>query len=139
MLMPINGVVTAKLQQLDQVLRELRSLGELTVARLQSEWLVRRAVERDLQIAVEVLIDVCQRVLSLQGSPPAATARAALVACEQLGMLHSAEKYRPLLGFRNILVHDYDDLRLDVVADIVNHRLGVLADFRDEVLLFVSR
>ncbi|MBN9418721.1 hypothetical protein ABS71_20030 [bacterium SCN 62-11] len=136
--MQINGVVTAKLQQLDQVLRELRSLGELTVERLQAEWLVRRAVERDLQIAVEALIDVCQRVLSLKGSPPAATSRAALTACEQFGMLKSADKYRPLVGFRNILVHDYDDLRLDVVADIVNHRLDVLLDFRDEVLLYVS-
>ena len=48
--MLINGVVTAKLQQLEQVLRELGSLGTLTVERLQSEWLVRRAVERDLQI-----------------------------------------------------------------------------------------
>ncbi|MBX3168417.1 MAG: DUF86 domain-containing protein [Candidatus Eremiobacteraeota bacterium] len=137
--MAINGVVTAKLQQLDQVLRELRSLGPLTVERLEQDWLVRRAVERDLQIAVEVLIDVCQRVLSIHGSPPAATARAALVACEQLGMLQKAEKYRPLVGFRNILVHDYDDLRLEVVTEIVNTHLGVLADFRDEVLVFVSR
>ena len=136
--MLINGVVTAKLQQLDQVLRELRSLGELTLERLQSEWLVRRAVERDLQIAVEVLIDVCQRVISLQGSPPAATARGALESCEQLGMLKSSAKYRPLVGFRNILVHDYDDLRLEVVVDIVNGRLDALADFRDEVLLYVS-
>lgn len=126
--MSINGVVTAKLQQLDQVLRELLSLGELTVERLQADWLVRRAVERDLQIAFEVLVDVCQRVLSLQGVTPAATARAALAACEQLGMLKNSEKYRPLVGFRNILVHDYDDLRLDV-----------LADFRHEVLDFVSR
>ena len=62
---------------------------------------MRRAVERDLQIAVEALIDVCHRVLSLKGSPPAATSRAAL-------------------------------------ADIVNHRVDVLVDFRDEVLLYVS-
>lgn len=131
--------MTGALDKLDQVLRELRSLGELTVERLQAEWIVRRAVERDLQIAVEVVIDVCQRVLSLKGVAPAATARAALVACEGLGMVESAEKYRPLVGFRNILVHDYDDLRLEVVVEIVNQRLAVLADFRDEVLAFVSR
>ena len=115
--MLINGVGTAPLQRLDQVLLELRSLGELTVERLQQVWLVRRAVERDLQIAVEVLIDVCQRVISLQGSPPGATARAALETCERLGMLKSSEKYRSLVGFRNILLHDDDNLRLEVVAD----------------------
>ena len=137
--MPINGVVTAKLGQLEQVLSELSSLGELTVERLQGDWLVRRAVERDLQIAVEVLIDVCHRVLSVSGGAPAATSRAALEACQQLGMLQSAEKYRPLVGFRNILVHDYEQLRSEIVSDIVNHRLHVLREFRDEVLAFVSR
>lgn len=137
--MPINGVVTAKLGQLEQVLSELSSLGELTVERLQGDWLVRRAVERDLQIAVEVLIDVCHRVLSVSGGAPAATSRAALEACQQLGMLQSAEKYRPLVGFRNILVHDYEQLRSEIVSDIVNHRLDVLREFRDEVLAFVSR
>jgi uncharacterized protein YutE (UPF0331/DUF86 family) len=137
--MPINGVVTAKLSQLEQVLRELSSLGELTVERLQGDWLVRRAVERDLQIAVEVLIDVCHRLLSVSGGAPAATARAALEACEQLGVLRSADKYRPLVGFRNILVHDYEQLRSEIVAEIVNNRLGVLREFRDEVLTYVSR
>ena len=136
--MLINGVVTSKLQHLDEVLGELHSLGTVTLERLQSDWVVRRAIERDLQIAVEVIIDVCHRVIALQGAVPPATSRAALLACEQLGMLASAEKYRPLVGFRNLLVHEYEQIRLEIVVQIVNQGLGVLADFRDEVLGYVS-
>lgn len=94
-----NGVVTSKLRHLEEVLAELRSLGTLTLERLQAEWVIRRAVERDLQLAIEVLIDVYHRVLALKGATPPATSRAALLACEHLGMLASAEKYRPLVGF----------------------------------------
>ncbi len=81
-----------------------------------------------MQIAVEVIIDVCHRVIALQGAVPPATSRAALL----------AEKYRPLVGFRNLLVQEYEQIRLEIVVQIVNQGLGVLADFRDEVLSYVS-
>lgn len=64
-------VVTAKLQRLDQVLLELGSPGELTVERLQAEWRVWRAVERDLQRAVEVLIDSFSGSCRYKGTPAA--------------------------------------------------------------------
>jgi hypothetical protein len=48
-----NGVIISKLKALNQLLDELLSLGQVNAARLNQEWLVRRAVERDLQILVE--------------------------------------------------------------------------------------
>jgi uncharacterized protein YutE (UPF0331/DUF86 family) len=60
----INGVIAQKLQHLDTILTELRSLGCLTVQDLEMDWRTKRAVERSLQILVEIVIDVCQRILS---------------------------------------------------------------------------
>ena len=34
-----------------------------------------------------------------------------------------------MVGFRNILVHGYDDVDLDVVRDVLGHRLGDLEAF----------
>ena len=65
----INGVVAQKLQSLDEVLTELRSLGKVNAAQLNSDWRTRRAVERDFQVLVEIVVDVCQRLISLAGSP----------------------------------------------------------------------
>jgi uncharacterized protein YutE (UPF0331/DUF86 family) len=67
----INGVIAQKLQNIDTILIELRSLGCLTVQELDQDWRTKRAVERSLQILVEIVIDVCQRVLSLSGQTPA--------------------------------------------------------------------
>lgn len=137
--MKLNGVVTSKLRHLEAVLDELASLVPLSLEQLQQNWLIRRAVERNLQISVEVVLDVCHRVLALAGRTPPPTGRATLEAAEHLGLLRSADKYRPLVGFRNLLVHEYDEVKLEIVLDIVNHRLGVLLDFRNEVLDYVSR
>ena len=50
----INGVIATKLQTLDEVLSELRSLGKVGVDQLNQDWRTQRAVERNLQVLVEV-------------------------------------------------------------------------------------
>jgi uncharacterized protein YutE (UPF0331/DUF86 family) len=135
----INGVVIGKLRNLDLVLAELRSLGNLTLERLESEWMVRRAVERDLQVAVEIIIDVCHRVLAVLQQSPAASSREALEKCEALGMLASSTRYKPLVSFRNLVVHRYDAVDPQILADIVNHHLSDLDAFREEAREFAAR
>lgn len=49
----INGVIAQKLQTLDGVLNELKSLGKITTQQVDSEWRTQRAIERDLQVLVE--------------------------------------------------------------------------------------
>ena len=103
-----NGVIIGKLRNLDEVTGELRSLGSLTTQRLADEWLVRRAVERCLQVGVEILLDVCHRILALSGKTPAATSREAIEGCVALGVLSGMEPYGEMVGFRNMVVHRYD-------------------------------
>jgi uncharacterized protein YutE (UPF0331/DUF86 family) len=69
----INGVILQKLQSLDETLLELRSLGQISTAQLNNDWRTRRAVERDLQVLGEIVIDICQRLISLAGQTPAIT------------------------------------------------------------------
>lgn len=134
----INGVVTGKLTNLQQRLAELRTLYPLTEERLQ-EWMVLRAVERDLQVAVEIVIDVCQRLISLAGLPPASSSREAVEGCVTLGALSSADPYRHLVGFRNIIVHRYESVQPEILLRLVNEHLEDFERFVQEVLTYASR
>ncbi len=135
----INGVILRKLQALDQVLLELRSLGRVTVTQLESDWRTCRAVERDLQVLVEIVIDVCQRLLSLRGQTPAATGSEAVQRCIELGILSPDEAYRKMVQFRNLIVHRYERVELDVLANMVNKYLVDFEQFREEILKYVQR
>ena len=104
----INGVIAQKLQTLDEVLLELRSLGQITADQLHADWRTRRAVERDLQVLIEIMIDVCQRLIALAGRAPAVTARDAVERCVQLGALSRYEAYHRMVQFRNFIVHHYE-------------------------------
>ena len=134
----INGVVAQKLQMLDQILTELRSLGTVDAAELSSDWRTRRAVERDLQVLVEIVVDICQRLISVAGQAPAATSADAIERCIQLGILTDDAVYRQMVRFRNVLVHRYEQVDVNILVDIVNHRLTDFEQFTDDVLAYVK-
>jgi uncharacterized protein YutE (UPF0331/DUF86 family) len=134
-----NGVVFQKVQSLEQVLTELRSLGVVTSPDLQDDWRTRRAVERDLQVLIEIVIDICQRVLALHDQTPAPTSRDAVERCVQLGVLSDDVAYRKMVQFRNFVVHRYEQVDVDILVDMVNHRLTDFERFRSEVLAYAKR
>lgn len=129
----INGTVAGKLANLQQVLIELRSLGLVT------DWMMRRAIERDLQIAVEIVVDVCHRLVALAGLSAPASSREAIELCHTLGALSKVEPYRRMVGFRNLVVHRYEFVDLAVLADVVNNQLEDFDAFRREVEAYVAR
>jgi len=134
----INGVIQEKLQALDVALQEVRSLGKVTTSALREEWKTRRAIERDLQVLVEIMIDVCQRIISLAGQAPATTAGDAVERCVRLGALSQYDAYRKMVQFRNFIVHHYERIDVEILVDIVNNRLGDFERFRNEVMRYAA-
>lgn len=135
----INGVIAQKLQTLDEILNELRSLGTIDANQIKQDWRTQRAIERDLQVLVEVVIDVCQRLISLANQSPAATGQDAITRCIQLGILSDNEAYRQMVRFRNFIAHRYDRIDAAILIDVVNNRLTDFEQFRNEVLAYVQK
>jgi uncharacterized protein YutE (UPF0331/DUF86 family) len=134
-----NGVLVGKLAALEEALAELRSLGTVSVAQLGGDWRTRRAIERDLQVAVEVVIDVCQRIVALRGQAPAPTSSQAVGRCVQLGVLSARDAYAKMVQFRNLVVHRYEHIDVEILADIVNTRLADFDAFREDVMGYIRR
>lgn len=134
----LNGVITKKLEVLEETLHELESLGNITRDTVQTNWLVRRAVERDLQILVEVVIDVCHRLISGAGTAPASSAIEAVKKCVRLGVLSSEEPFRQMVQFRNFIVHRYERVDPEILVGIMNKHLQDFRFFQEEVLRYVK-
>ena len=52
------------------------------------------------------------------------------------GMLkpHLRDRLKAMVGFRNIAVHDYRKLNLDIVRNVVEIRLGDFREFTSDIL-----
>ncbi|MCK5912555.1 MAG: DUF86 domain-containing protein [Desulfuromusa sp.] len=133
----INGVILRKLESLDEVLRELESLGQVSIEILADDWLTRRAIERDLQVLVEIVLDICQRLISLANEVPDTTGSAAVKKCVELGVLSGVDPFRKMVQFRNFIVHRYEQVDIGILVGMVNENLKDFKQFKDEVLNYV--
>jgi uncharacterized protein YutE (UPF0331/DUF86 family) len=129
-----NGVLQRKLALLsDQLLKLETHMRGVSIETFREEWALQSMAERALQVAVEILIDVCERILATENAGPAASAGEALASLVSLNVLKEVEPYRDMVKFRNLLVHQYAEIDPDIVYEIATTRLDDFRAFRQEI------
>jgi len=131
--MVTNGVVANKVQVIRETVGELRKLQDLTVDRLESDFFLKRGVERSLQICVEAVIDIAHRLVSLLGDPPCPSGGAALDVLASHAVIRDAATYKKMVQFRNLVVHRYDTIDNAMLAEIVRNHLADFDRFIAEI------
>lgn len=137
--MNANGVILRKIEILDETVRKLRELKGITVARLDKDFFLKKGVERALQVCVEAVVDIAHRIVSIEGRPPCSTAGKALEAIQSLGVIADAATYKPMVQFRNIVVHRYENVDDAIVIGILDRHLDDFDRFIGEVTQYAQR
>jgi uncharacterized protein YutE (UPF0331/DUF86 family) len=116
--------VQRRLLAIRERLDELGQLGSVTAEGLRADWLLRAAVERVLTQLVEFAAQVNSHIVAASGKVPPAGYRDTFAAVRDVGALSDelARRIAPSAGLRNILVHQYLNADLTIVADAVAGR-----------------
>lgn len=133
--------VQRRLIAIRERLDELDQLGAVTVDRLLGDWLVRAAVERVLTQLVELAAQVNAHITTTAGKVPPGEYRESFGAAAEIGAisLELANRIAPSAGLRNILVHQYLDADLAIVADSVGEARADYAAYVREVARWLSQ
>jgi uncharacterized protein YutE (UPF0331/DUF86 family) len=134
-----NGIVEKKISALESKLAELRSWPIESVDSIKNSSLLQNAIERSLQICVEVVIDIAERILSVEKRTPSETSFGNLQILEALGGVASAEKYRMMIQFRNFIVHRYENVDPGILFEIVKNKLPLFEEFIAEIRDFTAK
>jgi len=133
------SVVRRHLLALDQALQTLKKHRGRAVGALQSDREERWVVERGLQLCTQNVLDIATHLAASAGRdvPDYATAIDQLV---DLGVLPGefAVRFRPVAGFRNVIVHGYLDVDLEIVHRLLNDRLDDFAEFARHVSRYLD-
>ena len=86
-----------------------------------------------IQVMVEIVIDIAERIIALENAGPAATAAEAIERLEDLNVLKSTQPYEDMVKFRNLLVHQYEEIDPSIIYDIIENKLDNFRQFRDEI------
>jgi uncharacterized protein YutE (UPF0331/DUF86 family) len=113
-----RDTVVVRLAMMNDLLRDLESIGWVDSLRLRSDRIARHAVERILTQLVEFAVSINSHVAaSVSGSVPGIY-RDSFRAAADAGFITAdlAERLAPSAGLRNVLTHEYVEVDLDLVA-----------------------
>ncbi len=92
----------------------------------------------NLQRAIQATIDIANHVIACEGFKLPASCRESFDLLQRHAFLtpDMAEKMRKMCGFRNIAVHDYQNLSKDILKAILTKHLRDLEDFYADILKY---
>ncbi|GBF35537.1 hypothetical protein DCCM_4666 [Desulfocucumis palustris] len=90
----------------------------------------------NIQRACEAAIDVAMHIVSERRLGIPQSSREVFDIICQAGLLDGemAHRLKAMVGFRNIAVHDYQKINLNIVKEIIEHHLDDLTKFVEAVL-----
>ena len=133
-----NGVIVKKLAEMEDTLRRLRDYVPTSYEQLVADWGRQKILERALQILIEGMVDIGERLVALSGAVPCDTAAAVMTKLKQLGVVRDDASYVNMVRFRNILLHQYEQLDQAIVYGIVTKRLGDFEAFISELRTYAE-
>jgi uncharacterized protein YutE (UPF0331/DUF86 family) len=94
---------------------------------------IRGMVERYLYLAVQSAIDLSEAVISHKKLRKPTTMSESFSILEEQGLITRdlSARLTGMVGFRNIIAHDYEELDYDIVYDVLHKRLQDIEAFLD--------
>lgn len=134
-------------QAYDKVLLHKAKVIERCVARAREEHIASQghfstdhtrqdAAVLNLQRACEAALDMAQRVISMQGWGIAETSKDLFAVLQRHQVIKTdlAKTLINMVGFRNLAVHDYEELNYDIVESIINKDCTDLLSFSEQMV-----
>jgi uncharacterized protein YutE (UPF0331/DUF86 family) len=131
-----DDVVLNKASVIERCLQRVEDEYEGDPANLRDDITRQDAIILNLQRACQAAIDLAMHLVREHGLGVPQESREAFALLEEAGHLDAelSDRLQRMVGFRNVAVHDYQDLNLDIVQSIVEEHLSDFTDFTEQVV-----
>jgi len=131
-----KNMVLRKLSTIDEYLKQIREFSGVSIDEYKSDWKSQRIVERTLQMLIETCADIANHIISDRNMRiPTGYSDTFRVLLENNvideNLFAVMEK---MAKFRNIVVHQYEEVDAEIVIIILRKHLGDFVRFRDAIL-----
>lgn len=134
-------VVQKHLRLLEGYLKKLHAIRDrTTLDDFLADDDVQDIVERNLHLAIEVVLDIGQHIIASSGWQPAEEYAGIFVILEHNDVISKRlrERVQGMAGFRNVLVHEYADLDHAQVFTVLKNQLDDLEELARVYQLYLD-
>jgi uncharacterized protein YutE (UPF0331/DUF86 family) len=134
-------VVTRRLRILREALDGLTALQPVDASRLSDDLVARSAIERLIQVVVDAAVDLNAHVVVAETGAAPMSARDSFALAARAGAIDEelADRLGPAAGLRNVLVHRYADIQVELVASAVPEVVEGFGAYVRQIADFVAR
>ncbi|MBP3709706.1 MAG: DUF86 domain-containing protein [Treponema sp.] len=129
-------VLNAKLEALARCIHRIKSLDVSTVEELENNLDKQEIIILNLQRAVQICVDIGNHILLDYDSPTPQTMAETFKYLAQHNIISekNAAELSRAVGFRNIAVHQYENIDCNIVFQIVQNHLDDFKNFAKAIL-----
>ncbi len=124
-------VIENKISSVKKYLKILGRYKKYSQKEIEDNIDIKGAVERYLYLAVQATIDLAEAIISFRGFRKPTTMRESFHILKEEGLINKelAEELAKMVGFRNIIIYDYEEINYAVVCNILKDRLKNIEEF----------
>jgi len=133
----MDDIILNKKESIERCVKQIRTYFAMPSELIfEDDFLKQDAIAINLQRAAEQCIDLANHLVKIKklGIPKESKDAFTLLANAGIISQELSGKLKGMVGFRNILVHDYQDLEIKVMREVVEHHLDDLIFFTECVL-----
>ncbi|MGG6432390.1 DUF86 domain-containing protein [Anoxybacillus sp. ST4] len=131
----INDVILNKVSVIERCLKRIQEEYENNPKHLEN-YTKQDSIVLNLQRACEASIDLAMHIVAQKKLGLPQTSRDAFTLLEQHGIISPSlsQKMKAMVGFRNIAVHDYQELNLTILQKILDSHLTDFTEFTKAIV-----
>lgn len=134
-------LIQRKLTLLEQKKKELQGYAIGSLGDFKAKNYMQKAVEKVLQEMIEICIDIAKHIIGDEGFRLPDDARDSFVVLSENGVIQNktAEIIKNMVGFRNLVIHLYEKIDLEIVYGIYRNKLNDFDMFAKDILVFLKK
>lgn len=133
--------ISRKLRFMKRYVDFLKSHRAISAEELEENYELRSAIERNLELALESMLDIGEIIISEKGFEKPEDYKSVMLILGREGVLPKvfAEKLVPAVGVRNILVHMYTEVDVKKICEFLRGNLGDFDEFAKHVANYLKK
>ena len=124
-------LIEKKLRKIEEFLKELGIAKIESVEEFKGNIVTKRFIERNLELAIEQMIDICKHLVSALDLKEPETFAECFEILGKEGVIptETVSMFQSMVRFRNLLIHVYDGVDDSITYGIYTRHLGDFKEF----------
>lgn len=136
----MNDIIINKIQSIQRCVERAREEYYRDPENFETDYTTQDAAILNILRACELAIDLANHVIKFHkmGIPTSSAESFELLQKKSVIDAALAEKLKNMAQFRNIVIHDYQRVKIEIVKSVIKQDLDDLIHFTDKIMEFAS-